>query len=542
MTSDGLTSQTKSRGKHPAIWLAIAAFVVLIHRMVFPFAIHIHPDTTGLIVSGEALAAEGKALQPFRWDYVFEHLGKINVSSEQPVVTLEEDQRVEGVKYPHGYSWIVATGNLAGLSTDKTCQFAFYLTMFGAAFCWLTWASRWEIPLPVALVSLAPLVMNGPATVTDPFGYLAAVVLLLILSSDFNPRWIIAAFLVMAFADLIRYAAILLIFFWFGAWMFRPITWTRRFWICVSCVAVVAVDTAWKFLSSGGLDPMSEFSGGWPDSGELARACVYAITGGWTPISTWLKALLVGFAGLGMLGAVLAAIQKQFPRWIGDVLFIQAATIFVLSVAQYKYGADFTQAPISIARYWKYCAPGLICVHMFGLAYLGSLLPARQDETATNARLITRLSYAAVIVASLVQWNIADRGKWQKYKLGSDNFLRRATNHDIHQYLEEQDLVAVLADAHESVFGFTKFPQQKIKSVYYMSGFESNTEGKLALVLNSSKRGLMVKDKLDEELKLLEFVEISEKKHISLYALPSKARIVFEQSDGKTPKLKESAP
>jgi hypothetical protein len=511
--------------------LAISALGILLHCVVFPFPPYIHPDTTGLIIAGETLANEGKAVQPYRWDYVFEVLGKFNVSDEAPVVDLSSDQRVPGEKYPPGYSWLVALGVSVGLSASDTCQVIFYLTLFLTSFCWLFWAQRCDIGLGVSVFSLLPLLMSGPATVTDPLGYLAASVLFAALTCQLTWRTLLMAVVVMAYADLTRYAAILLVGFWFMAWMTRRIDLRQRFWVGVSCAIVFLIDIFWKKISSGGLDPMSQFSGGWPNASEVVRASVYACLGGWTPESVVLKAIFVACVANGVVGVLHSFRLGELPGWVLDVIILQFATFMVLVVAQYKYGADFTQAPVAIARYWRYGAPGLICVHHFGISYLYASV---FGLFKIKYRFVSVLpfGYLIVLLLSTVQLMASNRDKWVSYRLGQDGFLRREREHEVHVYVQQFDPQALLADNHEEVFGAIE--PKRTKSIFYMDGFEVSDNGLIAFVSNSTQRGLHVKEVLDQQLEIVDYREFGDRVSVGIYRATKGALVLFDDAGGKS--------
>jgi hypothetical protein len=506
--------------------LLIAVGFPLAHALIYPFPIFLHPDTTGLVLAGEALANEGRAVQPFRWDYIFEVLEKKTVSGDTEIVDLGQDDRMPGIIYPPGYSWIVAAGISVGLSASQTCLIAFYLTMLSAAFCWLLWAQRMGISRIAILLGLLTVLMSGPATVTDPFGWLAAAFVLTVVTFEFNIWCVIAATIVMTWADLIRHAAILIAIAWFWLWMTRRITVIQRLMIVVSCAIVVTGDLGSKFLRTGGMDPMSLFSGGWPTSVEVVKAFVYALLGGWTPVSVWLKIILVLLAGLGLPGVLLKARKFAMPRWVLDLLIFQSATAFVLCVAQYKYGADFTKAPIAIARYWRYCTPGLICLHLYGLGRVSQALMSRfQADQKSVFRHALSACYALTLMAATLQWVHDSRIKWSGYVEGPDGFSRREATSRVHAELQNRPLLAVLTDNHQRTF--TAIEPAKTKSIYGMSGFYSDVDGVIALVTGDGERGRVARAACEDKLQKEDSRQITESIRVDLYHLPAGRTVRF---------------
>ncbi len=521
-----------SSGGRPAagigVWrlALLAACFPVVHALIYPYAVYLHPDTTGLVIAGEALADEGRLVQPFRWDYIFEVSGKDIVSDDQPIVSLDHDARVGGVIYPPGYSWIVAAGRLAGLSTSQTCWGAFYAALGLSAFCWLWWGQRSGVPLSSVCVGLLTLLAIGPATVTDPFGWLAAAVILLIVTFEFRLALIVLATIVMIWADLIRHAAILAGAAWFWLWMTRRITVGQRLWVCVSCAVIVVVDFLAKYLRTGGLDPMSMFQGGWPDSTEAVRAVYYAVLGGWSPNAAVLKVLVGLLAGLGLVGLLIRPRTALQQRWICDLVILQGATAFVLCIAQYKYGADFTKAPVAIARYWRYCAPGLVCAHLFGLG----LLVGRYSGSSPRWRTLMMSAYAIVVVAAVALSVVENRERWSANVVGHDGFGRRSTTAEVHQLLQsDSQLTAVLTDNHQLVF--TAVDPQQIHCIYYQSGFVSEAGGRIAVVTSQTDRGQNVVDVCESLLTRVAAEDVSESVSVRTYELPPGQVIEFDPKE-----------
>ena len=468
--------------------LLISFFIIGFHLVVHPFATYLHPDTTGSLISGQALADEGRAVQPFTWDYIAFHKGKSPLPETLPVVELQEDLRVPTLRYPPGYAWLIATGLKLGFSASQTCLVVFYGVTFLSAFFWQLWAIRCGISLFRSAISLSPLVFFGPATTTDPICFLIAVVLLFLLTKELRTSTVFVACFLMVGANMIRYASILLVPFWFLACLTRPINLKNKIIVGVSCVIVVCVDQLSKASRIAGGDPYDDFSGRFPEAYEIAQALVFAAIGGWVPSVLWLKILLAAFVGCGLLGIALSIKTRELPRWVVDLALLQMSSAIVLVVAQYKYGDDFTQAPLSIARYWRYCAPGLICAYLYGSSFLYRNSVAIRGSAYHIGRVAVPGCFSVVLLLCLVDQATVSRIYHSEMVVGADGFSRNPETHAAQDYLRRLNVDQVLTDHHDTVFGILSLDQRRIRSLYAISGLKVEGQKLIALVLRKSKK------------------------------------------------------
>ncbi len=506
----------------------ISVIICLIHFLIYPFQISLHPDTTGSIEAAESFIEEGKLLQPFEWTYIFERKGKLTMPRDGKIINLNNDDRVGVNWYPPGYSLLIALGLAIGFTTAETASICFYACMFLSINIWLLWAVRVKIPISIIIISVCTYLKTAPATITDPFGYFFAALIMFLSTFRLTPITLLAGGIAAAIAVQFRHAAIFLPITWFFMCIYRCNSRPQLFWLIVSCIVGIFTDLLSKLLRSGSVDVMGNvWDGQFPSLVEITKASYYAVNGGWSPSSYGLKFISL-FLCLATIFYLLDRYKKkQISRWEIDLVIMQVGTLIVLCGAQYKYGADFTKAPIAIARYWHYVTPGIVCLQVISFGWLMFKISRR-----TLFHYIPKLCCSFFFFIVVFELILENRTKLFKFKQSPDGFSRSELFESVHEQLRNIDLLATLTDSHQ--FTFTSVDPKKHKNIFYMEGFFSLKSGNIALVTTGSKRGEIARATCMTELTLLRDTEIfPETVHVTLFKLSANEVVYFPKTSAE---------